>query len=391
MNVPTRIKVTSVIQDEGYRIFDLLVSIKDQENEYKIYASDQDIPLKGSELTTENLESFAREKMEKWLADNQGDFPKNKFLLLVNDGSIPTDDIENHLYTKKKISDLIRTNVTISAPLFEWAKVKAQQDGTSFSELVSRGLRTLKDSGKESDKGVELWVQEQGGYFKEKLGDFGSLEVFHYLPDNDKIFTADLLKEALQNAELNRTGWPIGAYLTNGDGRPHPQEDGIKAEYSDGTPNQFFDYWYAKNKGEFYFARTLESDSGHGNAEPKTTLYFDTLVWRVAEALEHCLALYKNLGISEAERVKIQISLYELNNRFLGAWNPLRAFTLRHYTCGSDKSSWEIEIPLKKLEENLDETIYEGVKKLLLMFDFFVPNKEVVLDILNREYRKSRM
>ena len=42
-----------------------------------------------------------------------------------------------------------------------------------------------------------------------------------------------------------------------------------------------------------------------------------------------------------------------------------------------------------EVKEAVDEIIYEAARKLLVMFDFFVPNKEVVMDILNREYRKS--
>ena len=65
----------------------------------------------------------------------------------------------------------------------------------------------------------------------------------------------------------------------------------------------------------------------------------------------------------------------------------MRAFTLRHYVCGSDKSSWEIETSLVELKNGMDEVIYDAAKKLLVMFDFFVPNKEVVFDILNGEYQ----
>lgn len=384
MNPQHQIKVTATDQKDGYRIFTLLVSVQNDKKEYKIYASDKDIALKDTGLTAENLEHFATDQMTAWLNDSDGKLPKDKFRVLVNGGKIITDDIESFLSVQQKASDLIRTNVTISAPLFEWTKAKAQKESTSFSDLVSRGLITLKDS----DKEIEAWFKEQGAYFRKKLGEYGSFEVLHYLPNSYTEFSTELLKDALQTAEIRRTGWPIGAYLTNSDNRPQPQEDGIKAEYADNSIIMF-DYWYAKNKGEFYFSRILESDNGNGTAEPKTALYFDTLIWRVAEALEHSLAYYKNLNLKEDEKVKFKISLYGLNGRKLSAWNPMRAFTLHHYICGSDNSSWELEISLRELNGNLDEVIYEATKKLLVMFDFFVPNKEVVLDILNREYRKS--
>lgn len=386
MNSSIKVVVTQIEREDGYLVFTLALQNESQQGEYQIYVFDKDLPLKAQELSEENLRDFARKQMAQWLMDSDGKLPKDKYRVLMNGGKITTDDVNSILTVQKKTSDLVRTNVTISAPLFEWAKSKAQKEGTSFSDLVSRGLLTLKDS----DKEIDAWFKEQGVYFRKKLGDYGSFEVFHYLPVNYSEIDTDKIKDALQQAEVKRTGWPIGAYLTGGDERPHPQQDGIKAEYGDSLHLKL-DYWYAKNKGEFYFARNLESDSGNGEAKPKTSLYFDTLVWRVAESLEHCLAYYQLLNISEDERVKVKISLYGLSGRSLSAWNPMRAFTLRHYTSGSDKSSWEIETSLHDLKENLDEVIYEATKKLLVMFDFFVPNKEVVMDILNREYRKSSM
>ena len=371
-------KLLSTNQEDGNVIYIFTVLIGSQARELKIYDLDGEDRKKG--------EAYANKQIKLWLKKNNGKFPGDKYLVLANGGNFSVNDIQAYLSEKKKASDLVRTNVTISAPLFEWSKAKAKKENTSFSDLVSRGLITLKDS----DKEIDAWFKEQGAYFRKKLGEFGSFELFHYLPNNYQEFNTELLKDALQQAEIRRTGWPIGAYLTSSDQRPRPQQDGIKAEH---TPSDYLllDYWYAKTKGEFYFARNLDSDSGNGKAEPKTNLYFDTLIWRIAESLEHCLAYYQKLNIDANERVKVKISLYGLNGRFLGAWNSMRALTLRHYTCGSNKSSWEAEITLEELRGKLDDVIYEATKKILVMFDFFVPNKEVVLDILNREYRKSSM
>jgi hypothetical protein len=380
------IKLVSINQEEGYHIFTLSVKLKGNQQEYKIYAFDKDIPFKKDQITPQNLEKFAVKQMEAWITDSDNKLPRDKFRVLVNGGKIVTDNVDSFLKIQKQTSDLIRTNVTISANLFEWAKAKAQKENTSFSDLVSRGLFTLKDS----DKEIDAWFKVQGAYFRKKLGDFGSYEIFHYLPNNYVEFDLDKLNEALQKSELHRTGWPIGAYLTGGENRPQAQVDGIKAEYS---PKDYLllDYWYAKNRGEFYFGRNLESDSGNGTAKPKTSLYFDTLIWRIAEALEHCLSYYRNLNIPENERVKLKISLYGLQNRSLSAWNPMRAFTFSQHLCGSDKASWENEITLLELAQKLDDYIYEATKKLLVMFDFFVPNRDVVQSVLEKEYRKSNM
>lgn len=377
--------VNSTESKDGYKIFHISVSSGNKQMKYQIYVFDKDLPLKNSDLTKEKLEQYAVKQMESWLNDSDGKLPKDKYRVLINGGKITTSDIKSFLSVQKETSDLIRTNVTISAPLFEWAKSKAQRERTSFSDLVSRGLLTLKDS----DKEIDAWFKEQGVYFRKKLGDLGSFEIFHYLPNSYSEFNTNTLRDAIEQAEIKRTGWPIGTYLITDDERPYPQQDGIKAEYSN-SGYLSLDYWYAKNKGEFYFSRNLESDSSNGEAKPKTCLYFDTLIWRVAEALEHCLAYYQLLNIDDDERVKMKISLYGLTGRFLSAWNPMRAFTLRHHISGSDKSTWEIETELHSMKENLDDIIYEATKKLLVMFDFFVPSKEVLLDILNREYRNSK-
>lgn len=384
MNTSTQVEVTKTTREDGYRIFKILMTQDKQEKQYEIYVFDKDLPIKEADITNDSLEGFAKKEAAIWVSDSDGKLPDEKYRVLTNGGKISTDDINPYISAPEKTSDLVRTNVTIYAPLFEWAKAQAKKEDTSFSELVSRGLKKLKNS----DKDIEAWFTGQHDYFDNKLGDFGSLEIFHYLPNNYLDFDQETMKNALQKAEVRRTGWPIGAYLENSEQRPHPQPDGIKAEYE---PSDYLllDYWYARNKGEFYFARNLESDSGNGKAEPKTCLYFDTLIWRTAEALEHALNYYQVLRIDENERIKIRLSLYGLKNRTLSAWNPMRAFTLRHYTSGSDESSWEAEMNLRELKEQLDDVIYEATKKLLVLFDFFVPNKDVVLDILNKEYRKS--
>ncbi|MBN1168985.1 hypothetical protein JXA63_03795 [Candidatus Woesebacteria bacterium] len=387
MNSGRKITVTNHTKKDGYVIFSLSILDKGGNKSYKIYVSDDDYPIKDPNTTQEKIYKFAEDEMVLWLKDLDNNLPKDKYRILVNKGKISTNDINSFLTVQEKSSDLVRTNVTISAPLFEWAKDKAKKEDTSFSDLVSRGLLTLKNS----DKEVLAWYKEQNAYFKKKLGNFGSFEVFHYLPDGYEEFTSDRLMEVLRQSEIRRTGWPIGACLTGDDMRPRPQPDGIKAEYE---PEDYLklDYWYAKNKGEFYFARNLESDSGNGPAKPNTVLYFDTLIWRVSESLEHCIKFYTELGIDEKERIKVKMTLDGLNGRSLSAWNPGRAFSLRHYTCGSDKSTWETtDTSLKGLQDNLDETIYDAAKKLLVMFDFFVPNKDVVSDIVHREYRKSSL
>ncbi|MBU0975277.1 MAG: hypothetical protein ABIE03_06020 [Patescibacteria group bacterium] len=386
MDKKTQVKFLSKEKKDGYYILSISVSMNDKRKKYKIYAFDNDILYEIKKLSDENLTKFAIIQMKKWLKDSNNNLPKDRYRILINYGVVTTNNIQSFLTIQKENSDLVRTNITISAPLFEWAKAKAKKESTSLSDLVSRGLITLKDSEKE----IDAWIKEQGSYVRKKLAGYGSFEVFHYMPNNYKDYKTETLKDALKNAELDRTGWPIGAYLSRENLKPRPQSDGgIKAEYT-GSFFLRFDYWYAKTKGEFYFSRNLDSDSKESKVKPNSLLYFDTLVWRVAEAIEHCISYYRSLNVNEQEQIKIKLTLYGLRNRVLSAWNPSRASTLFKYVCDTEKSSWETEISLENLIKTLDEVIYDAVKKLVLMFDFFVPSEEVITDILNREYRKSR-
>jgi len=379
MNIDHDIVVTEKKQENDNFIIELNV---DKKHSYFLHISqaEQGVLIKQKK----SIDEFAVEEMFNWI-NREGDLPHFSHLIYTSGGKIPTNDPTAHLMIKKT-SDLVRTNVTIAASLFEWAKAKALKDETSFSDLVSRGLNLIKASSQVESS----WYKDQGNQFRSKLsqkGSFGSFEVYHRL-NNGKKLELQQLKDALKKSELHNTGWPIGVYLEGGNQRPSAQIDGIKAEYDD-TPNLISDYWYAKQNGEFYFSRILESDSGHGNAEPGKVLFFDTLIWRVAESLEHCIRYYKELGIDSNELITVNIGLHQLNNRSLSAWNPGRAFSLSRHIAASDVALWETESKLIDLENNLDDVIYEAVKKLLIMFDFFVPNKEVVMDILNREYRKS--
>lgn len=168
MESTCQITIDKIYRENGYRKFTITLQNKTQQGEYQIYVFDNDLPIKPQEISDDNLRDFARQQMAQWISDSDGKMPKDKYRVLMNGGKITTDDINSIISVQKKTSDLVRTNVTISAPLFEWAKLKAQNESTSFSDLVSRGLLTLKDS----DKEIDAWYKEQGAYFRKKLGEY---------------------------------------------------------------------------------------------------------------------------------------------------------------------------------------------------------------------------
>ena len=126
--------VLSISRKDGYRIFTLSVTYGSNKSDYKIYAFDKDIPFKELYPPQEALKQFAIDEMKSWIKKSSGGIPENKFLVLMNGGKVPTDDIVKTIMSvQEKASDLVRTNVTIAAPLFEWAKAKAQKESTSLA------------------------------------------------------------------------------------------------------------------------------------------------------------------------------------------------------------------------------------------------------------------
>ncbi len=143
-------KLLSTSQEDGNVIYTFNVSIGSQTRELVIYDIDGEDRKEG--------EAHSNKQLKLWLKKDGGKFPEDKYLVLISDGNFPVNDIQAYLSAKKKVSDLVRTNVTISAPLFEWSKAKAKKENTSFSDLVSRGLLILKESDKKEMPQKSEWM-----------------------------------------------------------------------------------------------------------------------------------------------------------------------------------------------------------------------------------------
>ncbi len=149
-------KLKTASKEDSYKIYVFELNGEKKDLEYYIYDFDWE--------TNEKEGISPLSIMEDWISIlNKGKLPEETYLVLANGGKIPVTDIDAFISVKKKTSDLVRTNVTIAAPLFEWAKLKAKNESTSFSDLVSRGLQMLKESKKRCLYGLKnsartLWT-----------------------------------------------------------------------------------------------------------------------------------------------------------------------------------------------------------------------------------------
>lgn len=216
-------------------------------------------------------------------------------------------------------------------------------------------------------------------------------EVSHTLVNFQHSWSQSDLLSCADKAALHNTGWPIGVVLHGGDKKPSPTTDGIKAKIVSTDIFKGFDYWYLREDGAYFFARSFQEDTRE-ELRGKRLLYFDTRIWRIAEGIDHCISLYKSLSVDPGTKVKLVIRHKGLANRELSASSLGRAFGLRERQSGDDAKEieWSVDVTLDDLFVNRRQYIGQAVQGLLIMFDFFELAPHVIDEVLG-EYEKSRM
>lgn len=112
--------------------------------------------------------------------------------------------------------------------------------------------------------------------------------------------TAVDLREAARQAERPNTGWPMGLVRESfRDPADQTQSvpEGIRTVIGRNDIDHFDD-WSLSYDGTYFLGRFFQEDTR--SREPGRVLYFDTHIWRIAEAFDHGLALYKALGVESS-------------------------------------------------------------------------------------------
>lgn len=131
--------------------------------------------------------------------------------------------------------------------------------------------------------------------------------------------------------------------------------------------NDRFDFWALDGHGYFYFLRQLEEDSDN-QVEPRTSLYFDTRIWRIAEALLHCASLYQALDVPAETEIRIQIAHRGLQGRRLQASDPIRSITMLGRISHENESQWAKTVPRGTIEPNIETLVGEISGELFMLF-----------------------
>lgn len=285
--------------------------------------------------------------------------------------------------------------------LLEVAVARRQDDLLSrFGALMRQfglapqevGGATLKQLKLEFQAWVDHQKTEAHRLAREGERDLPGSYMFAYRPVKlmEPLIDTGLLAAA-QAARRPNTGWPIGLIpynFRNTHDRYEAVTEGLRTVIGQ-HDDDHFDYWLLGRTGEFFLFRNLQDDvrSWGRTVEPGTILTASTVVWRVAEALDHCIALYRALNLAGEEQVLFEAEYDGLMGRtltdeksFLFHVGPATRNTVRFSRMAS----------LDQLVADADGIVLDAVRTLLSVFNFFeVPPAYVTREL--QDYRKSNV
>jgi hypothetical protein len=235
------------------------------------------------------------------------------------------------------------------------------------------------------------WLEEhqlKGSKGLELAGVKGFMEI-RFALSSSKINRGqrDLLTAA-RRSTIPTFGWPIGVVADDReDFRPKPREDGLVAEISQ-PEHKMYDYWALRKDGDFYFLGGLFEDAKNpftGQVKAPDSLYFNTRIVQVTEALLYCARLYTNLDVSGTTTVHIAVRHGGLNGRSLTA-TASRAWSMIPMSRRTivDQITATSSISLDGIEADLVNQVKILTKDLFAVFDFFEPDHSVYEDIVNK-------
>ena len=299
------------------------------------------------------------------------------------------------------IRDVAAKTVAIAGPE-HWNAILKTAVGQQQSEQLEHlrnllgqmglGIPDVNSTAKSDVIWNQSWIESKADVARKKLQELYSntsrFEIAHFPEGIPAAWDQERLVDAARKAVVRKTGWPIGVVMGKPEFAPQPLADGIEAMIDAANS---FDYWALNRNGTFYFLRRLDEDGDWDRARrgQENWVYFDTRIWRVAEALLHCSNLYEDLDVAADTPISIRIDHSGLRGRVLGAGNRMRAMHWRRST-GEDAVSWSKTVPLGSIQPSLADLTKEITRELFMVFEFWEPTDHIYREVFN-EFSKSSM
>jgi hypothetical protein len=192
-------------------------------------------------------------------------------------------------------------------------------------------------------------------------------------------FRQDQLRKAVEETQVHAFGWPIGVVLDRPEYEPKPVRDGIRADILLPDKSQY-DGWSLRNDLVFYLLKTLFEDT-----RTQGKIFLDTRILRTAETILRLARLYKTLGVASNTKVVIQIRYMGLRGRTLSVADRRRVLHGERI-CIEDEITTGIQERLGNMESKLVELTRRAISDLTMLFDYFEPSKERVVQPLLQEF-----
>jgi hypothetical protein len=267
-----------------------------------------------------------------------------------------------------------------------WNPEKLTNFKEELEKRIKRRLATLP-SFSTSAPSVPAWDDEWVAKNREiamaglkKSGNTGYMEMIMTLLDSRINVSQVQLLQAAHSSQIHTFGWPIGVVLNNREEfRPKPKADGIVAEIV--PEDRGYDYWAIRKDGSYYLLKSLFEDAREPNS-----LFFNTRVVRITEALLYAVRLYTSLNVPPDSRLLIGLRHGGLKGRIISA-TPKGSVTDRrlgiHGKAIEDEVYTEVETAIDRIEPDLVDLVERIATPLFGVFDFFQISKTILAEIDN--------
>ncbi|AXH01203.1 hypothetical protein DVJ83_18910 (plasmid) [Deinococcus wulumuqiensis] len=202
-------------------------------------------------------------------------------------------------------------------------------------------------------------------------------------------------QQLLQLAQASRrpnTGWPIGLIpynFRNPTDRFRATEAGLEVVIGQNGIDHF-DYWLLQRNGAFFIYRNLSEDEPRlTHAGPGRVLMASTVIWRVAEAIDHCIALNRNIGTNGTTPIWFAAEYSGLQGRQLS--NDYQNYSFFPTAPAMrDRVRFVREFTFDQMIADADGIVADVTKQVFALFGFFEAPDNLINKHL-QEYRASKV
>lgn len=251
--------------------------------------------------------------------------------------------------------------------ILSWEIGKESEFKEELKKRIKRRITILGESGYKSyEIWDSQWLKEQNEIALKGLRDIGfngGMEIKFTLANPQISVTQRNLDDAARSAEIQKSGWPIGIYIP--EYKPKPRSDGIYVEIPNSRYHTSYDYWAIRKNGAFYMLLSLFEESKEAD-----TVWIETRISRVTEALLYCGRLYNRLGVDRSHKVHFSIKHFGLKNKRLEYANSLSA-RFHNNIIHEDQSETEIEFVLSDIENNIVKLVKDILSPMFMLFNYY--------------------